>query len=146
MDRQANLETRTKRDRSRTVSQVNDRSNTEPISHGNCNSLINIAKLILTLRPGKPLMPVPPTGPCETSQQHPKYTGQDTYSTAHSSFPRLHWKYCKCDFMFSRANIWDDKASEHTFVWTPKINQSRLISNLYHWPLKKNLQCSVLSG
>lgn len=24
-------------------------------------------------------MPGPPTGPCETSQQHPKYTGSQAY-------------------------------------------------------------------
>lgn len=83
------------------VSQVNDRSNTGPIWHVKyINTNDYTAKLILTLRPGKPLIPVPPTGPCETSQQHPKYTGQDTYSIAHSSFPRLHWKYCKCDLCY----------------------------------------------
>lgn len=54
----------------------------------------NFAELILTLRPGKPQMPIPPTGPCKTSQQHPKYTGKGTYSITRPTFQRLYRKYC----------------------------------------------------
>lgn len=44
-------------------------------------------KVILTLRPGKPLMPVPPTGPCEVPQKH-KLSIKDTVGITHPPFPR----------------------------------------------------------
>lgn len=44
-------------------------------------------KVILTLRPGKPLMPVPPTGPCEAPQKH-TLSIKDTDGITHPPFPR----------------------------------------------------------
>ena len=73
-------------------------------------------------------MPIPPTGPCETSQQHPKYTGQDTYSIRHFSFLRLLWKYCSfsCSFLH--------------LIRFMQLNEARQPSDMSNCPLKKNLQ------
>lgn len=46
------------------------RNYTKDWIHPSSVSVKKKKKVILTLRPGKPLMPVPPTGPCEAPQKH----------------------------------------------------------------------------
>lgn len=44
--------------------------------------------MILTLRPGKPLMPVPPKGPCEAPQKDMLSMGEDADEVEHRPSPR----------------------------------------------------------